>query len=293
MENDPIGFAGGSNDLYGFVGDNTANNTDPTGLEHRSKEEWKAELKSMKEQGFAISPGGGMTPEEGRMGIGLLQVLGGTGSLVASAAATLSGNPVGIAGMGVSLDVMASGFVAVSSGGTKKRETMTSRIFQDAGMSSGEAETWVTAFMIAGGASKTPEVAPLRVPQGLNHTQFNQAGATIRQATGHLGNDVVAQGSRAAGTAHAASDIDFAIRLSDQEFAAFVRARFGTPNPGSAAERTMQMAIQNGRVHAGEAGLRGVRTQLQQQLGMDVDIAVIRRGGPFDQGQSIPVPRGN
>ena len=108
-----------------------------------------------------------------------------------------------------------------------------------------------------------------------------------------MGDDVIVQGSRVTGTAHAASDIDFAVRLSDADFAAFVRARFGTPNPGSAAERTMQMAIQNGRVHAGEAGLRSLRTRLQELLGMDVDIAVIRRGGPFDQGPHIPVPNGN
>lgn len=48
------------------------------------------------------------------------------------------------------------------------------------------------------------------------------------------------------------------------------------------------MAIQNGRVHAGEAGLRRLRTKLQELLGMDVDIAVIHRGGPH-----IPVPNGN
>jgi predicted nucleotidyltransferase len=102
---------------------------------------------------------------------------------------------------------------------------------------------------------------------------------------------VIVQGSRAAGTARPTSDIDFAIRLSPEEFDAFVRAKFGRPNPGSAKERTMQTAIQNGRVHAGEAGLRKVREQLKKLLGIEVDIAVIRRGGPFDQGPSIPVPR--
>ncbi|MFN8509972.1 MAG: hypothetical protein U0Z75_05355 [Deinococcaceae bacterium] len=53
------------------------------------------------------------------------------------------------------------------------------------------------------------------------------------------------------------------------------------------------MAIQNGRVHAGAAGLKRLRTKFQELLGMDVNIAVIRRGRPFNQGPHIPVPSGN
>ena len=155
----------------------------------------------------------------------------------------------------------------------------------------GRLEAWAHNMCSVGynGSVDTPN----RIPHGLNPIQFEQAGQSLRQGLSHLGDDVIVQGSRVTGTAHAASDIDFAVRLSDADFAAFVRARFGTPNPGSAAERTMQMAIQNGRVHAGEAGLRSLRTKLQELLGMDVDVAVIRRGGPFDQGPHIPVPNGN
>jgi predicted nucleotidyltransferase len=136
-----------------------------------------------------------------------------------------------------------------------------------------------------------PGITPLKVPQGLTQEQFDQASRIIRSAIGHLGDDVIVQGSRAAGTARPTSDIDFAIRQSPEEFEAFVRSRFGTPNPGSAKEQTMLTAIENGRVHAGEAGLRRLRNQLEQALGIKVDIAVIRRGGPFDQGPSIPIPR--
>src|SRR5262249_38316984 len=81
--------------------------------------------------------------------------------------------------------------------------------------------------------------APLKVPQGLTEAQFNQAASVIRAKTGHIKGQVVVQGSRAAGTAKATSDIDFAIRVSRKQFDALIKARFGTPNPGSAKFRTM------------------------------------------------------
>jgi predicted nucleotidyltransferase len=112
----------------------------------------------------------------------------------------------------------------------------------------------------------------------------------IRSKAGHLGEDVVVQGSRAGGTAKPTSDIDFGIRVSPDEFDELVKTRFGTPNPGSAKERTMQNAMENGIIQAGEAGLRGLRKDLQQLLGIDVDISIIRKGGLFDNPPTIPVP---
>jgi hypothetical protein len=84
-------------------------------------------------------------------------------------------------------------------------------------------------------------------------------------------------------------DIDIAIRVSRHQFESIVRERFGSPNPGSAKERTMQHALDTGKIQAGEAGLRGLRRELERQLGMEVDISIILRDGPFDNGSSIPL----
>jgi predicted nucleotidyltransferase len=112
----------------------------------------------------------------------------------------------------------------------------------------------------------------------------------LRSQVGHLGDDIVVHGSRARGTAAAASDLDVAIRIPLEQFATLLEGRFGTPNPGSAKFRTKQHAMATGKIQAGEAGLRRVRRQLQRQLGLDVDLSVIRQGGPFDQGPFIPMP---
>jgi hypothetical protein len=66
--------------------------------------------------------------------------------------------------------------------------------------------------------------------------------------------------------------------------------RFGTPNPSSAKERTLQNAIETGKIQSGEAGLRPLRRQLESQLGIDVDISVIKQGEPFDQRPIIRLP---
>ena len=53
----------------------------------------------------------------------------------------------------------------------------------------------------------------------------------------------------------------------------------------------MQHAIKTGKIQAGEAGLRGVRVKLEGKLGMEVDLSVIRKGGPFDNPPFIPLPK--
>lgn len=98
------------------------------------------------------------------------------------------------------------------------------------------------------------------------------------------------QGSRAACTAGPGSDIDFGIRVSPQRFDELISEGFGTPNPGSAKERTMEWAVMTGKIQAGEAGLGRVRRSLVAQLGIKVDLSVIRRGGPFDTPPFIGVP---
>ena len=110
-----------------------------------------------------------------------------------------------------------------------------------------------------------------------------------RAGAGDISDDIAVHGSRASGTAGPGSDIDVAIRVSDEQFAQIVRERFGTPNPGSAKEATMLHAIETGKIQAGEAGLRGLRRSLEGIAGMDVDISVVRVGGKFDRGPYIPL----
>ncbi|WP_199813904.1 RHS repeat-associated core domain-containing protein, partial [Streptomyces graminis] len=127
-------------------------------------------------------------------------------------------------------------------------------------------------------------------PQGLTQEKFEEMSQMVRERARHLGDDIVVQGSRAAGTAKPTSDIDLAIRVSPQKFDEIISERFGNPNPGSAKERTMNWAIETGKIQSGEAGLRSLRKALEAHLGMDVDISVIRRGGPFDNPPFIKVP---
>jgi hypothetical protein len=53
----------------------------------------------------------------------------------------------------------------------------------------------------------------------------------------------------------------------------------------------MQHAIETGKIQAGELRLGGLRQSLQTQLGMKVDLSVVRTGGPFDNGPYIPLGR--
>jgi predicted nucleotidyltransferase len=131
--------------------------------------------------------------------------------------------------------------------------------------------------------------APIGGLQGINAGKLAEITPILRNGMKHLGDDVVFQGSRVAGTARATSDLDIAVRVGPDEFADLIRKRFRTPNPGSAKERTRLHAIETGKIQAGEAGLSGLRKQLQRMLGMDVDLSVIKRGGPFDNGPTLPL----
>ena len=132
----------------------------------------------------------------------------------------------------------------------------------------------------------------LKVPQGLTPEQFEKVSSMIREKAGHLGDDIVVQGSRAKGTAKPTSDIDFAIRVSEEKFEELIKQSFSKvkpPNPGSAKERTMLHAIETGKIQSGEAKLRGLRNALEAELGMDVDISIIKIGGPFDNPPFTPI----
>lgn len=126
-------------------------------------------------------------------------------------------------------------------------------------------------------------------PQGLSDEQFTMLSRRVREAAGSYGSDIAVHGSRAAGAATAGSDIDIAIRVTPGEFDRILNARFGTPVPGSAKERTKQGAQERGMIQRGELGLSGLGKSLQRELGIDVDISVIRIGGPMDRGPYIPL----
>lgn len=126
------------------------------------------------------------------------------------------------------------------------------------------------------------------LPQGISQEQFSSASKLLRDKVGNISDDIVVQGSRASGTAKATSDIDIALRVSSDKFNELINQYFKIPNPGSAKERTMLHAIQTGKIQSGEAKLKALRLQLQNIFGMDVDISVIKIGGPFDNPPFIP-----
>lgn len=135
-------------------------------------------------------------------------------------------------------------------------------------------------------AERTPTT-----PQGLTDEQFTLLSRAVRVATSHLGNDVRVHGSRAAYRARPDSDLDIAIRVSPDEFAAIMREAFGTPKPGSAKERTRRHAMETGKIQAGELKLRSLRQSLGTELGLPVDISVVCIGRSFDRGPWIPLRR--
>jgi RHS repeat-associated protein len=127
------------------------------------------------------------------------------------------------------------------------------------------------------------------VPQGIMAEEFQVMSQRVVNAVGNISEDIVVQGSRAAGTATIASDIDIAVKVGTKEFDQLVSKAFGTPNKGSAWEKTMQHAMKTGKIQAGEAGLSGLRKNLEKLLGMKVDISIIKKGGTFDNGAQIPI----
>ena len=78
------------------------------------------------------------------------------------------------------------------------------------------------------------------------------------------------------------------MELHGFRFDSLINQYFKTPNPGSAKERTMLHAIKTGKIQSGEAKLKGLRLELEEIFGMDVDISVIKIDGPFDNPPFIP-----
>ena len=122
------------------------------------------------------------------------------------------------------------------------------------------------------------------VPDGITNEQFENLSRRVRAGVADWSEDICVHGSRVAGTYRADSDLDIAIRVTPAKFDELVRECFGTPNPGTAKERTMQHAREIGKIQSGEAGLRSLRRELELDLKLPVDISVVRIGGPFDKG---------
>ncbi|MFL6127949.1 MAG: WXG100 family type VII secretion target [Mycobacteriales bacterium] len=116
------------------------------------------------------------------------------------------------------------------------------------------------------------------LPEGISRGQLARAAARIRAEAGHLGDDVVVQGSRAGHSAGAGSDVDFGIRVAPERYAELVRECF---DPVRNAE-AMRNAAERGRIFWRRAGLKELHDGLRDDLGRRVDLAIIERGGLFD-----------
>ncbi|CAN5249363.1 hypothetical protein BH11BAC6_BH11BAC6_03180 [soil metagenome] len=133
----------------------------------------------------------------------------------------------------------------------------------------------------------------LSVPQGLSKQEFAELSKIIRSATSNISEDLFVQGSRASNTAAIDADIDFAITVDSKKFDELITKAFGNPKEGSAKWKTMQNAIETGKIQSGEAGLRKLRKELETLLRKDVDISLIKKGGKFDNGHQLPLPKSN
>jgi len=145
-------------------------------------------------------------------------------------------------------------------------------------------------------------------PQGMTEEQFQQVSARLRQRlgqeagrTGDFGGDILVHGSRGRGTAAPGADLDIGIRVSAERFEQLVQERLASVKEGGDKWKTLQRALERGRLHQGEAGISGVSKEIQrlvnEEMGLGftkgVQVTVIREAGPFDQGPFITLRQGN
>ena len=127
------------------------------------------------------------------------------------------------------------------------------------------------------------------LPQGMSEAQFAEFSKIIKESkAGEYGTDIRVHGSRAAGTAKQASDIDVAIRVPKEKFDQLIGELFTKAKPGNAIERTMNHAIKAGKIRRTDLDLSDLGKELAAKFGLPkVDISVVREGGAFDQGPWI------
>jgi hypothetical protein len=123
------------------------------------------------------------------------------------------------------------------------------------------------------------------LPEGITAEQLAAAAARIRSGARGLTGDVVVQGSRAGHSARAASDIDFGLRVPPEQYDRLIGEFFG--DAGSEARTN---AVARGRIFSRHAGLKELRAALETDLDRKVDLAVIKRGGLFDNEPWLRVP---
>lgn len=131
-------------------------------------------------------------------------------------------------------------------------------------------------------ATETPYL-----PEHVQPETWNHAAHLLQDKAHELGGEAGVQGSRVAGTHRPDSDIDFGIKVNGHRFDELLQQRHQHVTPGSNLWETLRVAGERGRIHGGEAGLRQLRKQLERELGMEVDLSVIKHGGLFDQGPWI------
>ncbi len=135
------------------------------------------------------------------------------------------------------------------------------------------------------------------LPQGVSKAKFLSISNKLKNLVGNVSDDIVVQGSRASGNARTIvnkSDIDIAIKVDADKFDEMVEQSFGKPNALSAKEKTKIHAITTGKITTGDAnkvikGLRTLKKELEQLLGMKVDLSIIKKGGSFDNGSQLPI----
>ena len=123
------------------------------------------------------------------------------------------------------------------------------------------------------------------LPEGITSDQLAAAAARIRSTARGLTGDVVVQGSRAGHSARTASDIDFGLRVPPDEYDRLIKDFFG-----DASTEARTNAVARGRIFSRHAGLKELRAALETDLDRKVDLAVIKRGGMFDNEPWLRVP---
>jgi len=141
-------------------------------------------------------------------------------------------------------------------------------------------------------------------PQGMTEEQFQQVSDRLRERlkqeagrTGDLGDDMFVHGSRGCGTAAIDADLDIGIRVPAESFDQLIQDKLARVQEGSDKWSTLQEAIRQRRLHAGEAGISGIRKEIQRLINEEmnlgfakgVQVTVICEAGPFDQGPFIPL----
>ena len=123
------------------------------------------------------------------------------------------------------------------------------------------------------------------LPEGVTADQLAAAAARIRSTSRGLTADVVVQGSRAGHSARAGSDIDFGLRVPPDDYDRLIDDFFG-----DRATEARTNAVARGRIFSRHAGLKELRAALETDLDRKVDLAVIKRGGMFDNEPWLRVP---